>query len=291
MTDDKRKKMLKRVADLIAKAEGTEFSAERDALRNKADDLMVRYAIEEAELARDQGRNLKAEVEKKSMSVAGPDSPYRQQLIDLHWSLVRHSRCQAVYHGMRSNVSQPVYATVVGMPADLEYVEMVFTSLRLQMVNELEPVYDHGKTLQENVYEMRNAGMKNSRIEEQCGLSGGSAVRKHYEAECAERGEQPRKNVNPKMAKRSFSEGFVMQVANRLAALKRRQEEDKGTGTALVPVNDAVQEVYDEMFPDVKASKIRRNRNRDYASVSRGVEAGKRADLGQKRVSKRPELA
>lgn len=297
MDQERRKKMMEKVASLIAKAEATDYSEERDAFRAKADELMVAYAIEESELVQRQGRSLKDEVKQRRIRVAGADSPYRDPLVSLIASVARHARCRIVFYGLHYGVSYPVEATVVGMEQDLDYVEMLFASLRLQMANELEPKYDPSLSLSENVYQMRNAGLKWERIHPLAEAAGvdtpGRTSRKWndlYEEACFARGESPRSNVNPKTVKRNFAEGYVPRVEMRFLEVRRIRDQHTATSTALVPVRSAVDEAYREMFPKLGSFSKKDNRKTDYQSWGRGSEAGKRADLGQGRVAPRKEL-
>lgn len=277
-------KILDKVAALLAKAEATEFNEERDAFRAKADELMLRYAISEAELAMAGGRESKVKVVSRLMDVAGMDSPYRDVLTDLHFRLVGHSRCRAVYYGLRASARAGVRSMVYGMEADVEYVEMLFNSLRLQLAGELEPKFDSTKSINDNVFAMRNAGLPWSRIEAMCGLAPYGPAQKAYKEACEAKGEEPRR-INPKTVKRNFAEGFYLGVSNRLSEMKRAQEAQASTaGSALVLVSNAVDEAFNEAHPNLKSTSSRRQGKADLESMRRGVEAGKRADLGQTRV-------
>lgn len=113
-------KLLARVQALLAKAEATEFPEEGEALAGKAQELMTRYAIDvgmldpELAVGAAEGRRI------------GVEDPYARQKVGLLSAVGRANRCQVVYfRGMGS-------CTVFGMPADLELVELLHTSLLLQ---------------------------------------------------------------------------------------------------------------------------------------------------------------
>lgn len=285
-TDTKRKNLLKKVQALLAKADSTEFGPERDAFREKADNLMLEYAIDQAELAEVKtGRSLKDQVIRRRIQIVGGGSPYREALADLLSTIVRHARCELVYHGYGSPVKYPLYGSIIGMEADVDYVEMLFTSLKLQLANELEPSYDDNLSLEDNVYAMRNAGLKWNRIEHKCGIGPWGPAQRAYERACEERGEEPRKNVNPRTVKRSFVEGFASKIANRLWEIKKRQREQHGdTSQALVPVTNAVKEAKDDMFSNLKPIRPSQGGKHDGAAWQRGKKAGARADLNQPRA-------
>lgn len=282
---DKRKNVMKKVAALIAQAESTEFSAERDAFRAKADDLMLRYAIEEAEIAMADGGQARVTVRNERVNVAGPDSPYREELVDMMALVARHARCQLVFHGYTDKAMYPVEATLVGMDADLEYVKMLFNSLRLQLASELEPKWDPAKSLRRNVFAMRTAGLGWNRLEKLCGLPPGGKARQIYYEACDALGQEP-KRINSKTVKRNFARGFVVEIGNRLRSIRRAQEEQStASGNALVLVRDQVADEMKTLFPNVRQAAPKKRGKADSDAMSRGVNAGRSADLGQTRVS------
>lgn len=114
-------RMLARIRALLAKAEGTEFAEEAEALSARAQELMARYSIDQALLAADAGR------------ADRPDG--RRIAVDNPYEGPKTSLLQAVATANRSRViwSKEVgLATVVGFAADLDAVEVLFTSLLVQ---------------------------------------------------------------------------------------------------------------------------------------------------------------
>jgi hypothetical protein len=115
---------LSRIRGLLAKAESTEFAAEAEALTAKAQELMARYAIDTAVLA---GRGEQAAGD----TVVGAR---RFHLDDPH-AEAKASVVQAVAqtNGLRV-VLMPGFgiATLVGIAAELDLVELLVTSLLVQ---------------------------------------------------------------------------------------------------------------------------------------------------------------
>ncbi|TDC42256.1 DUF2786 domain-containing protein [Actinomadura sp. KC345] len=112
---------LGRVRALLAKAESTEFPEEAEALSARAQELMARHSIDDALLAAETG------------DIGGPagrriavDNPYDSPKAALLTVVAGANRCRAVWH------RELGLATVVGYPADLAAVEMMFTSLLVQ---------------------------------------------------------------------------------------------------------------------------------------------------------------
>lgn len=114
--------VLERIRGLLAKAESTTFEAEATAFTAKAQQLMTRHAIDIAMLQR---RSTKAVAEPVAVRVP-IDAPYADVKSLLLQTVAEHTRCRAVF------LSSVAMSTVVGFPADVAGVEMLFTSLLVQ---------------------------------------------------------------------------------------------------------------------------------------------------------------
>jgi len=114
-------RMLGKIRALLAKAESTEFAEEAEALSARAQELMAKYSIDHALLAAQSG-----EREEPSGRRIPVDSPYEDPKGTLLNVIAIANRCRAVW-------SKDVgLMTVVGFPADLNAVELLFTSLLVQ---------------------------------------------------------------------------------------------------------------------------------------------------------------
>lgn len=113
-------KKLATIRALLAKAEATTFAKEADAFTAKAQDLMTRYAIDEALLA---GTDDGIEVRSRRVHV---DNPYAEAKAQLLATVGRVNRVKAIWDAEHTIV------TIVGLPVDLELAEMLFTSLLVQ---------------------------------------------------------------------------------------------------------------------------------------------------------------
>jgi hypothetical protein len=118
-TTDER--ILGKIRALLAKAESTEFTEEAEALSARAQQLMAKYSIDHALLAAQAGR--KDEPASRRLPV---DNPYEGPKTQLLTEVAKANRCRAVWYkslGM---------SAVIGFPADLDAVELLFTSLLVQ---------------------------------------------------------------------------------------------------------------------------------------------------------------
>ncbi|MEU6774245.1 DUF2786 domain-containing protein [Streptomyces sp. NPDC046759] len=114
-------RQLSRIRALLAKAEATGYPEEAEALTAKAQELMARHSVDEALLA--------AEAPAPDAPGAcriGVEPPYEQAKAVLLDAVAGANNCRAVWN-------EPyAFSTVVGFEADLEAVELLYTSLLVQ---------------------------------------------------------------------------------------------------------------------------------------------------------------
>jgi Protein of unknown function (DUF2786) len=127
-------RVLGRIRGLLAKAESTEFPEEAEALSAKAQELMTRYAVDEALLAAGNGRNPAGEVTGRRIPV---DNPYPEAKVHLLTAVGQANGVKVVWERWLG------IATLVGLPSDLQAVELLYTSLLLQVSR---AVTDAGRT-------------------------------------------------------------------------------------------------------------------------------------------------
>jgi hypothetical protein len=114
-------RMLGKIRALLAKAESTEFAEEAEALSARAQALMAKYSIDHALLAAESGRE-----EAPGGRRLGVDNPYEAPKVTLLQTVAQANRCRVVWS------KEIGLVTVIGFPADLDAVELLFTSLLVQ---------------------------------------------------------------------------------------------------------------------------------------------------------------
>ncbi|WP_158657565.1 DUF2786 domain-containing protein [Blastococcus saxobsidens] len=113
---------LRRIRGLLAKAESTEFAEEAEALTAKAQELMTRHAVDAALLA--EATPASTHVGTRRVHVADPYVRAKMQLL----------AAVAEANGVRLVWYQGLgIANLVGVPTALDAVELLFTSLLLQV--------------------------------------------------------------------------------------------------------------------------------------------------------------
>ena len=302
----KREDILRKVQNLIARAESTTFEAEREQCLRRADDMMAKYAIDEWE-ARQRGDTSALKPEMHQMDFAWYfRSPVNEQLWSLFASVMAHCSCviatqklssQYDHEEGKSKYTMPVF----GLPQDLDYANMLFTSLYLQMVDKIQPKFDPNLSRPENVNRAKDAGMK--WVPDICNFVGWPVdrsiipLRKEYKEWCLERGIDPVYHVQPETHKRNYAWGFTYKIQERLREM--RGEQEKATGSllpALRNAKDIAREAMYDMFGDLrphekdcqcKACKDKRKpvrgradtRSVNWRSMAKGSQAGAEARI------------
>jgi Protein of unknown function (DUF2786) len=119
-------KVLTRVRGLLAKAESTTFAEEAEALTAKAQELMARHAIDLAML--DASAPVHGQPEARRVHL---DDPYVDAKSSLLSAVARENRCSAVFSPGFG------FSTVFGFESDLDFVELLFTSLLTQATSSM----------------------------------------------------------------------------------------------------------------------------------------------------------
>jgi hypothetical protein len=133
-----------KVMGLLAKAEATEFEEEAAAYLAKAQELMIRHAIDESHLQPEQRETVGAEQFPMGRSKADQD---------LMFWLAEINDMKALTHSKRGDRWSPggVYAmSLIGTPTDVEYLKALYASLVLQreaaLAREFRPSWESPRT-------------------------------------------------------------------------------------------------------------------------------------------------
>ncbi|WP_077799102.1 DUF2786 domain-containing protein [Streptomyces sp. JHA26] len=112
---------LARIRALLAKAEATGYPQEAEALSAKAQELMARHSVDEALLSAHA-----PSPDAPGACRIGVEPPYEQVKAVLLDAVADANHCRAVWNEALG------FSTVVGFEADLEAVELLYTSLLVQ---------------------------------------------------------------------------------------------------------------------------------------------------------------
>ncbi|OFE18999.1 hypothetical protein BA895_02275 [Humibacillus sp. DSM 29435] len=123
-------RVLSRVRMLLAKAESTTFEAEAETFTAGAQSLMARHSIDAALLAADDAARHRGTTAPHGRRIS-VDNPYDAPKAMLLDAVASANRCRMVWS------RELGFGTVVGFEADLECVELLFTSLLVQATHTL----------------------------------------------------------------------------------------------------------------------------------------------------------
>ncbi len=123
-------RVLSRVRMLLAKAESTTFEAEAETFTAGAQSLMARHSIDAALLAADDAARHRGTTAPHGRRIS-VDNPYDAPKAMLLDAVASANRCRMVWS------RELGFGTVVGFEADLECVELLFTSLLVQATRTL----------------------------------------------------------------------------------------------------------------------------------------------------------
>ena len=301
MTDDKRSIIMGKVQKLLAKADSTEFGGERDALLGKVDDLMTEYAIAQHEIDALRKPEDRSKPELREVLVCGGGTHLWHELTDLAWACANMFDCRAVFSGLHSKGAYPITMRAVGFPESLASADALFTGLKLQLLGQLEPNYNHLISFEENMVCMKAAGVQWKRQHEIYVAAGampdepfvrniGVRFTATYSNYCKRNGIEQIK-ANPKNYQVNFTLGYVEAIRSRIAEIKeerRRNTQDAqseaGTSVALVLKSrqEEVSEEYDRQFPNVGRGISAGQRKANSSASRAGASAGRNADMGGK---------
>lgn len=120
-------RILSRVRQLLAKAESTTFEAEAETFTAGAQKLMARHRISVAMLAASESESASGTgAFGPSARRIGVDNPYESPKAHLLTAVARANGCRMVW------TRELGFGTVIGFDADLEGVEILYTSLLVQ---------------------------------------------------------------------------------------------------------------------------------------------------------------
>lgn len=302
MAEDKRTEIMEKVRKLLSKAESTTYGPEQEALLEKADKLMVQYAIAQFEIDSMVDPTQRAKPEQYSFPVCESGNHLWNELTKLASAVCEFFDCKVVYSGLHLKGRYAITAMMVGFPESVRSSEQLFQSLKIQLLGKLNPKYETTRSCADNIVVMKDAGMKWSDIfaelkrgasddEEAASLSDGveersklGRIKTVYDRRKRELGEPPTK-VSPKNYQTNFSTAFVNEVYLRMLDVKQARSKDEVSeaGTSVALVLRSRQEEVDEMYEEMWGGKVRNVAHSEgkvnYAARQAGAKAGRNADL------------
>jgi hypothetical protein len=270
-------KMLERVRALLAKAASTEFPAEADTFREKADQIMTAYAIEQWQVdAAQKGVGARQMPIRRDFDYNwARGNPFREQLWQMFYAVARHCRVVAVNQKADYRTGM---MPAIGLESDLDWFDLLFTNLQIAMIQKVDPQPSPELGLNENLAMMREAGMpwepainriiKLGRMQDYDVPEGArfDDVYKPwvhgYRAWCRKTGYK-QSYVNQNTFRRNFANGFAAEIGDRLYRMRRESERaydsSHTTGSMALAVRDIMTQVREAVFiefPDLRPHPV-----------------------------------
>jgi hypothetical protein len=151
-------KLLARVRAMVERAEHPDTPPEEaDTARRMADALMHKHAIDRAMLNQ---KSPKAEQEKPdaiTLRLCDAGNPLLVQFSMLSVSVARHTRCEVVL--LPSHDFSPTRIRVFGFKSDLDYFQILYTTILMHMSGIFFPKPEDDMSLEENLLRLRSLGL------------------------------------------------------------------------------------------------------------------------------------
>lgn len=240
-----------KINKLLLKAEST-TPEEAELLMAKAQELMTKYAIDEAMIAAAAGKSpQRGDVIRENLDIVGK---FRIALVRLAYYILLVNDCKAVLYAKAPPVTidgkvykQVERLEIVGFKSDIEAAKLLFASLNIQSARAMASWW---KENEDRYLYARDGGH---------------------------------------LHKRQFILSFSNAAYERLLQAKHRGQasakEEHGSGMELVlrDRNQMVLEKYNELYPDLTSSK-QRLKGGDMNSHQAGHAAGQKADIGDPKL-------
>lgn len=261
-------KLLNKIRGLLDKAGSTEFPNEREALLGKAQELMDRHDIEEAQLEL-EGRGETRKPIKREIDLG--DWTFSAQKIDLFYAFAKHARVRCAIEFRERHY----FATVVGLENGISFAEMLYTVAVMEFITKINPGWRKEVTFDANVKALKESGRKwvdiafeanrnggNPRTGKPGSVTDGAWLKTAYRRECDRLGEPVVRHTQRHEAYRtSFASSFVTTIQTELWKMRRDAEKATGVNVGNLPVIRSIDERVDEefyrLFPDMHPDAYR----------------------------------
>ena len=277
--------VIAKVQALLNHAAGTKVQAEAEAFTQKAQELMARYRIEEAEVIKEE---IKTELPiKKQIFIDNGDTHQRLELIVV---LAEANEVEVVFSDTRGFM----WVMLIGYSMDVEYVECLYNSLRFPMMNgayELKSPYgihSHTRSLRQGFIKGFVSAIRNrlqeakQRLQEENDLEFDRLLQEYDETFTSLK----RKREEAKASASSVHdiEQQMQEILQEIKVLKMKHEDwdEKVKTYGLIEVSKKQQvNLYKtELYPKLKTAK-ERHFEYDRVGLRKGYEAGSKVALAK----------
>lgn len=159
----KKADILRKVRALIDKASNEATPpGEVEACHAQADRLMTRYVLDAWMVKSGEDESAKMPELRWIDYEWWRKSQFRDQLQWMFGEVATHCRCRTVTEKIKNEATDAGYGyrcPVVGLPSDLDWFDLLFTSIMIFMIERVDPQPNSGLSVNENMARMREAGL------------------------------------------------------------------------------------------------------------------------------------
>jgi hypothetical protein len=262
-------KILDRVRKMLNLANHPNTSAEeREAFLEKADALMVKHAIDEAMLAATQTQAERRTPVSETINLF-EKGKHSSRFRTIFQEVCASTRVRCSFR-WASGKEQAV--TVVGFREDVEYAQLLFTTIQYAFIAKIRPTWNPEAPVGENVYNFKVAGYAWSDIYHTAQIGGVECSEARetlwspYDTYVRRNGLEKVKTNRFGAYKESFADAFVNRMCARLEALRdtaTAQAASSGAELVLVRSKEEVDAEFYRLFPDerpMSAEELQRRR-------------------------------
>jgi hypothetical protein len=295
MTEHKvSERVLETIRRLLALANDPATPAnEREQALDEANRRMARHAIDMAVLDASRTLGEKRKPTQKVISLYDVQYEWYHSFQVVILNICETNRCRYAFHD-RS-------ITVVGMQDDVDWVEMLWLSVFFQFSSKIQPTWEPKLSVEENIYNFKNAGFKWKDIWEAGYRKLGSMpdgernfipgkckyMITGYKKFCKDAGTEPIGTQTFAAYRLTFTNHFTFEVNRRLeemrAANKEQEDSIPGSAVALRDTSVDVEAEFYRLFPSLspEAKQKRRDLQAKEQSDAEAADAAYLASLPQ----------
>jgi hypothetical protein len=260
-------KVLDQIRKLLALADHPNTPPhEADLARARAEAKMLQYRIEEATLVSKGihgNSNGGLTPVWRTLTIANSSSEFA----DYYRSIAASCLTHVGGIGVTKWENGYIILDACGYLTDLTYLDVLMTACLLEFGKRLEPKFDPSISIEENIYNMRSAGMERKRIArivfgewetENEMKAKNRKVTRIFKEESLRRGENPDdvlgRGNNMQTFRRSYADGFKDQINMRLWRMRTSVGEDS-KALVLADRKEKVREAFYEKYPQYRPQK------------------------------------
>jgi hypothetical protein len=254
-------KILNRIRKVLDLAAGASSESEREAALAKADAMMAAHAVDEAIVRATQRPEERATPVAETIDIP---KNYASDLRNVIVPLATLADC-------RIAEGRQIWR-VAGFRADVDYLQLIWTNVHLELARRIDARWDEGKSFDENVTALHDAGWKWQRLQEEAARHGhdvswpdGGKLIRAYRRQCKREGRPANTGIQRHAAYRaSFVTSYCTRLADRIRemryarerALREREDRNVGSGAELAvrdsraQVEDFWYQLYPQLHPD-----------------------------------------